>query len=68
MFSGAAHTRWKFLRVANWMDDQGASPASATFVEELECGSNLFFRPVRLSWLGRAWKKLRRRCVTAHAA
>ena len=50
---------WKFLRVANWMDERTASTAPPAFVEELGCGRNLFFRRVRLSRLGRAWKSLR---------
>jgi predicted acylesterase/phospholipase RssA len=55
----AARVDWPFLRVAKWMDENTASTAPAGYVEELECGRNLFFRRIRLSPLGRAWKRLR---------
>jgi predicted acylesterase/phospholipase RssA len=50
---------WKFLRVRDWMDESTASAAPPSFIEELECGRNLFFRRVRLSWAGRAYQGLR---------
>jgi predicted acylesterase/phospholipase RssA len=53
-----ARVDWPFLEVAKWMDENTASTAPAGFVEELECGRHLFFRRLRLSPLGRAWKKL----------
>jgi predicted acylesterase/phospholipase RssA len=55
--TGAA--QWKFLAVGNWMDESTASTAPRSFIEELECGKNLFFRRVRLSWAGRACQRLR---------
>jgi predicted acylesterase/phospholipase RssA len=54
----AARVDWPFSRVANWMDENSASTAPSGFVEELECGQHLFFRRIRLSPVGRAWKRL----------
>jgi hypothetical protein len=54
-----ASGNWKFLRVAGWMDEETASTAPASFVEELECGRHLFFRRVRMSPVGRVFKRLR---------
>jgi hypothetical protein len=57
--AGAATEKWKFLGVGALMDETRASKADRSFVEELECGRHLFFRRVRLSWAGRAYKGLR---------
>jgi predicted acylesterase/phospholipase RssA len=57
--AAAAPAAWKFLGMEKWMDECTASTAPLSFVEELECGQNLFFRRVRLSWPGRTYKKLR---------
>jgi hypothetical protein len=57
--AGPQDVRWKFLRMRDWMDETTAAAAPPSFIEELECGRYLFFRRIRLSWLGRAWKKLR---------
>ncbi|WP_448205893.1 patatin-like phospholipase family protein [Azospirillum sp. sgz302134] len=44
------HDGWRFLRVEPWMQP-GAAPEA--FLRELSCGRYRFFRPLRLSWLGR---------------
>ena len=49
---GLVPAPWKFLGVGAWMDEPTASAAPPSFIEELECGRNLFFRRVRLSWAG----------------
>ena len=51
--------RWKFLRMSALMDEATAASAPPAFIEELECGRYLFFRRIRLSWLGRVWRRLR---------
>jgi predicted acylesterase/phospholipase RssA len=61
---GAVPTiQWPFLRVAALMDEGTVSSAPGTnaFLEELECGRHLFFRPLRSSRIGRAWQRLRGR-------
>jgi predicted acylesterase/phospholipase RssA len=59
-FTGAADRRWKFLRVESWMDERTAAAAAPpSFVDELECGQYKFFRRIRLSKLGRAWRRWR---------
>ena len=50
---------WKFLRVADWLDEHTASTAPKAFFEELQCGRHLFFRWLRLSSPLRAWNSLR---------
>jgi predicted acylesterase/phospholipase RssA len=62
LFSGAGSgdVPWKFLDVRDWMDEQTAASAPPFFVEELECGRHLFFRRIRLSWLGRTYRRFRR--------
>lgn len=57
--TAAATAPWKFLRVRAWMDEGTAAGAPSAFIEELECGQNLFFRPIRLSRAGRAYSWLR---------
>jgi hypothetical protein len=55
----APRANWKFLRVADWLDEHTASTAPKVFFEELQCGRHLFFRWLRLSRPLRAWKSLR---------
>lgn len=56
---GTGPVQWEFSRVAALMDEATAATAPRAFIEELECGRNLFFRRTRLSWVGRTWKKVR---------
>jgi predicted acylesterase/phospholipase RssA len=55
----APRANWKFLRVADWLDEHTASTAPKAFFEELQCGRHLFFRRLRLSRSLRVWKSLR---------
>jgi hypothetical protein len=43
---------------SNERDPRPSGAAPSGFVEELECGQHLFFRRIRLSPVGRAWKRL----------
>jgi len=56
----AANPDWAFLRAGPFLDETSARTAAPPgFIEELECGSNLFFRPVRMSRIGRMYTRWR---------
>jgi predicted acylesterase/phospholipase RssA len=48
--AAAPNLNWAFLRVAPFVEATTAAKAPPRFMEELECGSNLFFRPLRMMW------------------